>query len=54
MHISEFVDFDQEDMGEPEKEFSLDEALQEKTTAEVEAPKPSPLIEGPASLQLKA
>ena len=38
MHISEFVDFDQEDMGEPEKEFSLDEALQEKTTAEVEAP----------------
>ncbi len=52
MHISEFVDFEQEDMGEPEKEFSLDGALQEKTTAEVEAPKPSPLIEGPASLQL--
>ena len=34
MHISEFFEFEQEDMGEPEKEDSLDEALQEKTTAE--------------------
>ncbi len=52
MHISEFFDFEQEDMGEPEKEDSLDEAFQEKTTAEPSEPKPSPLIEGPASLQL--
>jgi hypothetical protein len=52
MHISKFFEFEQEDMGEPEKEDTLDEALQEKTTAEAEAPKPSPLIEGPESLQI--
>jgi len=51
MHISEFFDFEQEDMGEPEKEDSLDEALQEKTTAEAREPTPSPLIEDPESLQ---
>ena len=34
MHISEFFYFEQEDMGEPEKEDSLDEVLQEKTTAD--------------------
>jgi hypothetical protein len=38
MHISEFFDFEQEDMGGPEKEDELDEALQEKTTAEAGAP----------------
>ena len=52
MHISEFFDFEQEDMGEPEKEDSLDAALQEKTTAEAKVPKPSSLIEGPVSLQI--
>jgi len=51
MHISEFFDFEQEDMGGPEKEDELDEALQEKTTAEASEPKPSPLIEGPEYLQ---
>ena len=38
-------------MEEPEKEYVLDEALQEKTTAEASEPKPSPLIEGPEYLQ---
>ena len=52
MHISEFFDFEQEDMGEPAKEDSLDEALQGKTTAEAGMPTPSPLIEGPESLQI--
>ena len=27
MHISEIIDFEQDDMGEPEKEDSIDEAL---------------------------
>ena len=45
MRISTFLE--QEDMGESEKADTLDEVLQEKTTAEAGTPKPSPLIEGP-------
>ena len=51
MHISEFFEYEQEDMGEPEKEDSLDEMLQEKTPEEAKQPAPYPLIEGPESLQ---
>jgi hypothetical protein len=46
-HISEFFDFEQEDMGEPEKEDDIDEALQIKQPNE---PVPQPVIEGPESL----
>ena len=52
MHVSEFFDFEQEDMGVPEKEDSLDEALQEKSpTTDAQLP-PSSIIEGPESLQI--
>jgi len=51
MHVSEFFDFEQEDMGVPEKEDSIDEALQEKPTTVEEHPPPTPIIEGPETLQ---
>jgi len=47
-HISEFFDFEQEDMGEPEKEDMFDEALQIKSPME---PKPEPIIEGTEEFQ---
>ena len=49
IHISKFFEYEQEDMGEPEKEDSLDELLQEKTPEEASRPAPCPLIEGPES-----
>jgi hypothetical protein len=51
MHVSEFFDFEQEDMGVPEKEDSIDEALQEKSPTVEEPSQPAPIIEGPESLQ---
>ncbi len=45
MHVSDLFDFEQDDMGEPEKEDSLDEALQEATPHE-NVPKTGPKIEG--------
>jgi len=51
MHISEFFEYEQDDTGEPEKEDSLDELLQESTPEEAGKPAPYPLIEGPQSLQ---
>ena len=50
MHVSELFDFEQDDMGEPEKEDSLDEALQEATPHE-NVPKAGPTIEGSPELQ---
>jgi len=47
-HISEFFDFEQEDMGEPEKDDDIDEALQIKQPNE---PIPEPTIEGSESLK---
>ena len=49
MHISEIFDFEQDDMGEPEKEDSIDEALQEHPP-ETAVPK-DPVIEGTPELQ---
>jgi len=47
-HISEFFDFEQEDMGEPEKEDSIDEALQIKSPMEST---PEPVVEGSEKFQ---
>ena len=47
-HISEFFDFEQEDMGEPEKEDFIDEVLQIKSPME---PKPEPVVEGSEKFQ---
>jgi hypothetical protein len=49
MHISEIFDFEQDDMGEPEKEDSIDEALQEHPP-DTNVPK-GPVIEGTPELQ---
>jgi hypothetical protein len=45
MHISEIFDFEQDDMGEPEKEDIIDEALQEKIL-DTNSPEKGPVIEG--------
>ena len=50
MHISEIFDFEQDDMGEPEKEDSIDEALQEPPLNDNVSPK-GPVIEGTPELQ---
>ena len=48
MHISEIFDFEQDDMGEPEKEDTLDEALQIKSPNEI---LPEPIVEGSETFQ---
>jgi hypothetical protein len=50
MHISEIFDWEQDDMGEPEKEDSLDEALQEHPP-ESKIPTKGPIVEGTPELQ---
>jgi len=49
-HISELFNFEQDDMGEPEKEDFIDEALQIKSPNETI---PEPIVGGPRSFRRK-